>query len=57
MSKTTEELYEECLKINIISLYDGYESTIIELAKRFEIPESQVRGYVEEEEKRIKNEN
>ena len=51
MSKTVDELCEECLRINIISLYDGYESTIRELAERFEIPESQVRGYIAEERK------
>ena len=49
-SKSIEEVYNEQLRVNIVSLYDGYESTIKDLSRLFEIPERQVRGFIEEEE-------
>ena len=50
MTKSFEEAYNEQLRANIVSLYDGYNSTIKDLSRVFEIPESQVRGYIKEEE-------
>jgi len=48
--KSWEEVLEEQLRVNIVSLYGGYESEIPELAKAFGISEEQVKRYIREEE-------
>lgn len=45
-----DKLYKEQLRANIISMYDGNESSIKILSESFGITEQEVRGYIKEEE-------